>query len=266
MTVLALAAVRAQVHGGQRADRAAETHQHLAAAGRRQRLGELGADRGPQGAQLARVRRLVAHEAPGRAHRAQRQAQHRDDLAGPHPAELQAGAAEVGHQPVAEVEAVEGGRHAQPRLVARAQHPHLDALAVTERRQQALAVARIAHGGGGHRHDPGAAAVGHVVREEPVHRPQRVVDRRPWQRAGRAGAQPGAGALLHQDTISGVRLHLGQQEPDGVGAKIDHGQQLSLPPRSAALPSHQVRLQQGCWRPRLAKSVSIRWTRPLDRG
>src|SRR4029453_1030909 len=96
-------------------DRATRAPHHLATRGGGQVDHQLRADLAPERSQLARRRRIVTNKAARRADGAERQARHRDDLAAPHPTELEARAAEIYDEAVVERKAPQGGAAAQLR-------------------------------------------------------------------------------------------------------------------------------------------------------
>src|SRR6185369_3141753 len=95
-------AMGAEVDTGEGADGSTEADHDLTAGGGGQADHQLRADLAAEGSQLARCGRIVVNEAACGPDGAERQACHRDDLPAPYPAELEAGAAEVGDEAVVE--------------------------------------------------------------------------------------------------------------------------------------------------------------------
>src|SRR5439155_4208007 len=215
------AAMGAEVDAGQSADGATEAHQDLAARGWGQADHELRADLAAERSQLARRRRIVANKTARGPYGAEREARHRDDLAAPHPAELEAGPAEIYDEAVVERQALEGGVDAEPCLVSRAQDLYVDALVAPERVEQPLAVLGVPHGRRRDRDDARTSPIGRVPREEAVHGPQSRVDRLARQSAGRAAAQPRRHSLLGEHTIARVGCDSGDQQANSRRAQID---------------------------------------------
>ena len=185
VAVLALARGRPQVDAGEGAHGAPEPDQELAALGGGQGRAQPLADDVAERAELLPGGRIVAQELMRGAHRAQGQAGHRDDAPAADPAELQARAAQVRHQRVAEGQARARGGHAEPRLVAGAQDADLDALLAPQRVEEALAIARVADRRGRDGQDARPlASLRRVAREEAVDRPNGFFDR-----ARRAGCR-----------------------------------------------------------------------------
>ena len=187
------------------------------AAGRAQPV----ADHVAEHPQLLAGGRIVAQELVGGAHRAQGQARHRDDPPAPNLAELQARAAQIRHQRVAEREARARGGHAQPRLVAGAQDADLDALVAPQGIEEALAVERVPHRRGRDGDDARSlATLRRVTREEAVHRPEGLGDGARGQRAGGPAAEPGGHALLDHDVVAGARPDARDDEAHRGGAQV----------------------------------------------
>src|SRR2546428_4235576 len=98
--VLAFAGVGAEVNTGQRADGAAEPHHDLPAIRGGQSAHQLLPDLVAERPKLAPLRWIVVQKTARHPHGTEREARHGNDLAIPHPAELQAGATEIRDHPV----------------------------------------------------------------------------------------------------------------------------------------------------------------------
>src|SRR5438093_11745649 len=120
------------MNAGQRADGAAQTHDHLVRPRGRQDTLQPLPDLRAQRLERARLGPIVAEETAGGPHGAEWQARRGDDLPIAYPAQLQAGAAQIRDDAVPEGQAVQRGFDAEPRLVAGAQDLHLDALVTAQ--------------------------------------------------------------------------------------------------------------------------------------
>ena len=91
--------------------------EQLPAAGGRQDVEELLADRTPQPAQLLRGGRVVLEELAGHPHRPEGRAARGEDLAAPHAAELEAAPSEVRDGAIGDGQTAQGGQRPQARLL-----------------------------------------------------------------------------------------------------------------------------------------------------
>src|SRR5262249_23289500 len=113
--VLALPAVRpAEVNAGQRADGGAPAHHHLAALRGREDALKLRPALGANGLERPRLGPIVVEKAARHSHDAQWQARRGDPPPPAHPAQLQAGPAQVRNDAIPEGQAVQRGVDAEP--------------------------------------------------------------------------------------------------------------------------------------------------------
>ena len=208
---------------------APQPYHHLTAPCGRQGARQLLADLPPERLQLARRGWIVTEQPPRGAHGAQRQTGGRHHAAIAHAAQLQAGAAEIRHHAVVEVEAIQRRVHAEPRFVAGAEHLDLDALVVAQGAEQLLAVAGVANGGGRHRDHPWSAVLLRILEEELAHREQGVVDGRARQPVPGAAPEPRGHAVFGEDAIARAADDAREQKTDGRRSEVDHRHQLSVP-------------------------------------
>ena len=114
-----------EVHAGQRAHRAAEPEERVAAAGRGQDPQQVVAHQVAEGADLARGRRVSAQEPPRHAHGADGDARGRGDAARADLGELEAAAAEVADDALLHGQVAHRRERAQASLFPIAQQAHV---------------------------------------------------------------------------------------------------------------------------------------------
>ena len=212
----------ALVHGGERADRAADADHPAAGAGEPVEAVQLVPDVAPERADVGAARPLAGQEALGHPHGPEGAGDH---LAEPAPGDLRhldAAAAEVEHVAVGQGRAVDRAEVAVPGLLLGRQHPHLEAAVDREGRERLLAVGPVAHGA---RRDRRHVVHAGRVAEGPVE-----VGRVPGalERVRVQPLRPGARREPHgvADLVNELERSPGavaeHDQPEGVGAHVDH--------------------------------------------